>query len=35
MQKMEPQDFTKLTQDKWLYKELTEKIISAASVLQW
>jgi len=30
MQKMKPQDFTRLTRDKWLYKELTEKIISAA-----
>lgn len=30
---MEPQDFTRFTQDKddkWLYKDLTEKIIGAA-----
>lgn len=33
---MKPQDYTRLTQDKnnkWLYKELTEKIIGAAMEL--
>jgi len=29
MQKMKPQDFTRLTRDKWLYKELLGGVVSA------